>query len=182
MSDTNNPPPADNETPEMLPDALSWAAGGHASDVVLTALADGQLAIVLPAVRVHVEGCTICTTHLGHAALLSIHVGAELAARIEHERSLARRPFPWLAVAVGLVVAAVGLLPTILDTGLSSGKTFLARDVPILWRGMNTLRRHVDAPGSTTGLLVTYAAAALLLAMGLAVARSVSKAQKETPR
>ncbi|NVL83606.1 hypothetical protein HWN75_25860, partial [Escherichia coli] len=56
---------------EFLPDDLVWAEGGHASDVVLTAIADGQIAIVPPAVLAHVDHCPSCTTHLGNAALLS---------------------------------------------------------------------------------------------------------------
>ncbi|MBX3262924.1 MAG: hypothetical protein KF782_24820, partial [Labilithrix sp.] len=93
------PPPV-----EELPDELVWAAGGHASDVVLTALADGQRAIVPEAARAHVERCATCTAHLGHAALLSLHAGAEIGAGAEHERALARRPLPRLAISLGLAV------------------------------------------------------------------------------
>ncbi|MDF2694490.1 MAG: hypothetical protein K0S65_2873 [Labilithrix sp.] len=189
MSDTNDhgtpPTPIEPEAgSDLLPDELLWAGGGHASDVVLTALADGQSSIVPLAVRKHVEHCTICTTHLGHAALLSLHTGTELIARAQHERASERRPLPRLAIALGLAVAAIGLLPSVLDaeSGIGNLRTFATRDVPLFVQGLGTLARRLDDPGSYAGTFVTYAAAAMLVVMGMAVARILPKAQKETPR
>jgi hypothetical protein len=162
----------------VLPDELLWAEGGHASDVVLSALADGQGAIVPSSVRVHVERCTVCTVHLGHAALLSLHVGRELAARAEHERVFVRRPLPRSAIALGLVVAVLGLVPSVFDpAGLEH---FATRDVPISVRGLTTLVRHVDVSGSAASLFLTYGAAILLVSMGFAVVRLLPK--KEVSR
>ena len=193
MSDTNDrpptepgalAPPAGASSPELLPDNSVWASGGHASDVVLTALADGQQAIVPPAVLAHVERCTTCTTHLGHAALLSLHAGAELEASAEHELVAARRPLPRLAIALGLVVAALGLLPSIVDAedGVSAARSVVTRDVPLYLKGIATLARRLGEPGSAAGLFVTYATAALLVVMGIAVVRILPKAQKENSR
>jgi hypothetical protein len=167
----------------LLPDELLWADGGHASDVVLTALSDGQTAIVPAPVRAHVERCTVCTTYLGHAALLSLYVARELEARAEHERSTARRPLPRSAIALGLVVAVVGLLPTVFDLALepSGLRNFATREVPLSLRGVSTLVHHLDRPGSAVGIVVTYGAALLLLAMGFAVARLLPK-KKEASR
>ncbi len=175
MSETNQ---------DLLPEELLWAAGGHASDVVLTAIADGQQAIVPPVVLEHVASCTTCTTHLGHAALLTLHTGAELAAAREHSRLTERRPLPKLAIALGLAVAAIGLFPSILDGAgdMASARTFFTREVPVFLRALGTLARRVQEPGSSTGLLVTYAAAAMLVVMGIALVRILPKAQKETPR
>ncbi|MBX3222959.1 MAG: hypothetical protein KF795_20780 [Labilithrix sp.] len=169
---------------ELLPDELLWAEGGHASDVVLTALADGERAIVPEEVRAHVERCASCALHLGHAALLSLHAGAEIAARAEHERAGTRRPLPRLAIALGLAVAALGLLPSVLDAeaGASALRSFGTRDVPLFLAGLRTLSRRLAEPGGSVGLFVTYGAAALLVVMGLAVVRILPKAQKETPR
>jgi hypothetical protein len=179
MSDRHENPPLDGEaSPELLPNELLWAEGGHASDIALTALADGQLAILPPSVLAHVERCTPCATHLGHAALLSLHAGAELAAKVEHERVTARRPLPRLAIGLGLFVALIGLVPSILD-GTSHA---YARDLPLFAHGLRTLAHRLDAPGSVVGLFVTYAAASLLVLMGIAVVRILPKAQKETPR
>lgn len=170
--------------PELLPEELLWAQGGHASDIVLTALADGQRGIVPAAVLAHVETCTVCTTHLGHAALLSLHAGAELEVHRAQDRRAERRPLPRLAIALGLAVAAIGLLPSVLDgTGdASSVRAFVTRDVPLFLRGLGTLVRRLDEPGSAAGLLVTYATATFLVLAGIALVRVLPKAQKESPR
>lgn len=163
--------------PELLPDELLWAEGGHASDVVLTALADGALDIVPPNVRAHVETCTACTQHLGNAALLSLHAGSELGALREHEAALdgARRPLPRLAIVLGLAVALLGLLPEI-----GSISIFLTQDLPLLASGAGTIGNRLVEPGGPVGLVLTYGTAVLLVAMGFAVVRLLP--QKETPR
>lgn len=180
MTDPMDPrPPTTDVLPaERLPEELSWAAGGHASDIALTTMADGQQDLVPPAVRQHVERCTVCTMHLGHVALLSIHVGSEVVASAKVIR--ARKPFPWLAVGGGLVVATVGSIPTIVDARVNVSTT-LAHDVELLVRNTHALRQSL-APGSPLSLVLTYGTAALLLAIGLGVARSVSKTQKEVSR
>jgi hypothetical protein len=162
---------------ELLPDELLWADGGHASDVVLTALADGQLDIVPAAVRSHVETCTTCNQHLGNAALLSLHAGAEVAALREHEQALAtaRRPLPRLAIALGLAVAALGLLPEV-----GALRTFLFHDVPLVASGAQTLGGRLVDAGGVAGLVLTYGTSVLLVAMGFALVRLLPK--KETPR
>jgi hypothetical protein len=172
-----------SDTSDFLPDELSWAAGGHASDVALTAIADGQRAIVPPAVLAHVEACTACTTHLGHAALLSIHAGAELAAARQHAHLTERRPLPRLAIALGLAVAAIGLSPSLLDgRDASALRMFVTRDVPIFVRAFETVARRLDEPGSAAGLAVTYATATMLVLMGFAIVRILPKNQKETSK
>lgn len=160
-----------------LPDELLWADGGHASDIVLTALADGQLDIIPPAARAHVETCTKCMQHLGNAALLSLHASRELAARAEYDASLAtaRRPLPRLAIALGLAVALVGLVPE-----LGSLRAFLTTDAPLIARGAGTVGRSLVAPGGSAGLVLTYGTSALLVAMGFVLVRLLPK--KETPR
>lgn len=165
---------------DFLPDDLVWAAGGHASDVVLTALADGQIDIVPPIVLAHVDGCRTCTTHLGNAALLSLHTGREIA--LVAREGVSHAPLPRLAIALGLVVAALGLLPSLLDngSGLAGAKTFATHDVPLLVSGLNTLGRRLLEPGSPIGLGLTYGAATLLVVMALALVRLLPK--KEVSR
>lgn len=166
---------------ELLPDELSWAEGGHASDVVLTALADGQHAIVPPAVLAHVETCTTCTAHLGNAALLSLYAGRELAALAKNADAAARAPLPRLAIALGLAAAVLGLLPSLLDpNSVGSAKAFATHDLPMLANGFGTLARRLLQPGTTAGLVLTYGAAALLVVMAFALVRLLPK--KETPR
>lgn len=169
-----------NQTKELLlPDELQWADGGHASDIVLTAMADGQLGIIPPAVLAHIGACHLCTTHLGNAALLSLHTGRELAfvARLEVNDAAAGARFPRLAVALGLAFAAVGLVPTLVDASsqLRSAKAFATQDMPVLVSGLQTLGRSLLAPGSASGLVLNYGAAALLVLMGLVLVRLLPK-------
>lgn len=174
---TNQPPEA-----ALLPEELWWADGGHASDVVLTALADGQLEIVPRAVRAHVEGCAACTTHLGNAALLSLHAARELevVARDERRAAPERAPLPRLAIGLGLAVAALGLAPSLLDLreGASGLRSFAVHDAPLLLRALEILGRRVLDPGNPVGLALTYGAATLLVLVGIAAVRLLPK--KET--
>jgi hypothetical protein len=150
----------------MLPEELLWAAGGHASDVVLTALADGELGIVPVNVRAHVEACPTCTQHLGHAALLSIHAAREL----ESIGRPARRPLPRLAIALALVVAALGIA-----ADAPAIRIALEHDVPLALRALGTLGERLLDPGSATGMTLTYGTSALLVAMALVLVRWLPK-------
>lgn len=169
---------------QLLPDELLWADGGHASDIVLTAMADGQVEIVPPMVVAHVGGCNVCTTHLGNAALLSLHTGRELAfvTREADAVVVARAPFPRLAVMLGLAFAVLGLVPTLFDapSHITSAKTFATHDVPMLVTGLQTLGRRLLEPGSSVGIALTYGAAALLVLMAIALVRLLPK--KEVSR
>ena len=163
-----------------LPDEVLWAEGGHASDVVLTAIADGQASIVPSTVLTHVDRCTTCTTHLGNAALLSLHTARDLAALVKVKKAEARRPVPKLAVALGLTVAVVGLVPSLADSRHLDLHLFLTHDVPLVWRGLSTLGQRLAPPGSSTSLFLTYGLGLFLIAFGFALVRFLPK--KETPR
>jgi hypothetical protein len=163
----------------FLPDDLLWAEGGHASNVVLTALADGETAIVPPTVRAHVEGCTTCTTHLGHAALLSLHTQREVGALREAAAVAARHPFPRLAIALGLLVAAAGMVPTF-TSDAAEAKAFATHDLPLVLRGLETLGGKLLEPGSSFALVLTYATAGALIVMAVALVRLLPK--KEVSR
>lgn len=162
----------------VLPDELLWAERGHASDVVLTALADGQNDIVPPEVRAHVQGCVACTMHLGNAALLSLHTERELG--VMSAVAKAALPLPRRAIALGLLVAALGLLPTLFDSSSRVGdaRTFATRDLPVFFRAFGTVARRIDA--STAGIVFMYGSAAILVAMALMLVRFASK--KEVSR
>lgn len=162
---------------DFLPEELVWAAGGHASDVVLTAMADGQAGIVPPLVLAHVEKCTMCTTHLGNAALLSIHAGREMALLPRTaEATTARQPLPRVAIFLGLAFAALGLVPTLLDAPSEiGGATSFATKLPMFVNGLGTLSRRLLEPGSSSGIALTYGATALLVIMALALLRLLPK-------
>jgi len=165
----------------FLPDDLLWAAGGHASDVVLTAMADGQVEIVPPAVLAHVDGCRSCTTHLGNAALLSLHTGREIAMVAREADASARAPMPRLFIALGLAFAVLGLVPSLIDapSELGGARTF-AHEVPMFVNGLGTLGRRLLEPGSPVGLALTYGAAVMLVVMAFALVRLLPK--KEVSR
>jgi hypothetical protein len=167
----------------FLPDDLLWAAGGHASDVVLTAMADGQVEIVPPAVLAHVDGCRSCTTHLGNAALLSLHTGREIAMLGREADAAARAPVPRprLFIAVGLAFAVLGLVPTLVDapSELGGARSF-AHEVPMFVNGLGTLGRRLLEPGSPVGLVLTYGGALMLVVMAFALVRLLPK--KEVSR
>ena len=167
---------------QFLPDDLVWAAGGHASDVVLTAMADGQVDIVPPVVIAHVDGCRACTTHLGNAALLSLHAGREIALVAHVAEASARAPLPRLAITLGLVFAVLGLVPTLIDAPaeLGSARRFATHDFPMFVNGLGTLGRKLLEPGSPVGTALTYGAAVLLVLMAFALVRLLPK--KEVSR
>ena len=147
-----------NDT-ELLPDELLWAEGGHASDVVLTALADGESAIVPGVVRTHIAQCPTCMTHLGHTALLALETHRTLPAR--------RRAVPRLGVALGLLAAALGLVPWLFESDAVGATQALSR----VMRAVAALSTRLDTSGSTLGVALTYLAAVTLVACGLAFAR-----------
>ncbi len=171
----------DRKKESFLPDELLWAAGGHASDVVLTAMADGQVEIVPAAVLAHVDGCRSCTTHLGNAALLSLHTGREIALVGREEDASARAPMPRLFIALGLAFAVLGLVPSFVDAPSEVGgaKAF-AHDVPMFVNGLGTLGRRLFEPGSPIGLALTYGAALMLVIMAFGLVRLLPK--KEVSR
>ena len=168
---------------ELLPDELLWAAGGHASDVVLTALADGEHAIVPAAVRAHVEGCRTCTSHLGNAVLLSLHAHREIAVMKAEEAAPSRLPLPRLAIVVALVVAAIGLLPNLFEASseAADAETFATRTAPVLLRGLSTLVHFLFEPGSASALVLTYGSAFFLVAGALVAVRYLPQ-KKEVSR
>jgi len=97
-----------------LPHELLWAEGGHASDIALTAIADAQFDSIPDEVHTHVDTCALCTEQLGHLALLSLHT-----ARLVTEGQV-KEParLPVVPVLAGGILAAVGMLPTLLDRPL----------------------------------------------------------------
>lgn len=156
---------------EMLPNELLWSEGDHASDVVLTALADGQHAIVPAAVLAHVERCPTCTAHLGNSALLSL----ETQRAMSRAHAPVRRPFPRLAVALGLAAAAIGLVPWLVEANETPAR-MLSRAA----RSFASLLARLDTSGgSTLGVLVMYLAAAFFVGAGLVLARLSPLSQKK---
>jgi hypothetical protein len=146
----------------MLPQDLLWDGSGHVHEVALTALADGQDALVPADVHAHVVACEACTAKLAEATLLSLETAEAL--------SLARlSKVPWPAVAAGLALAALGTLPTVLDARQAVAELVIMLRVtlPALWKTAQTpAMAAVLAPASL-----------LLVAFGFFIARSQTRAR-----
>jgi hypothetical protein len=158
----------------ILPDELVWADGGHASDIALSTLADGQSAILPSLVVQHVQGCAACSQHLGHAALLSLHVAKEIGVLAAHDRAeaTARRPLPRLAIALGLAVALLALLPTLLDPSTLASSFGSAA---LLARIFRSVAAAAYSPSSALGLFLTYGTSTALVVSALVVVKLLPK-------
>ncbi|EYF02167.1 hypothetical protein [Chondromyces apiculatus] len=96
------------ECDDKLPLDLVWQDDGHLGEVALSALADGEVALLPDAAVVHAESCASCASALGAAALLSLRVGESLvAAKGEHAPLRAVSGEPVHQPAAGSVVAVV---------------------------------------------------------------------------
>ncbi len=170
---------------DKLPNDLLWAEDGHASEVAITTLADGQEALLPPELVAHVYACFPCTEQLGAAALLSLSVGETLAhipdlateaARTDSapssvSRRLAALPLRAVAAAIGL--AALGALPTLaqVPAQLTRYSADFTRSIPLFTKsGLLVLR---GLSGHAGPLWFTVASAAILMATAVAVTRAL---------
>jgi hypothetical protein len=185
---------------ERLPDCHIFEADGHVSEVVLTCLADGELALVPAAAVAHVDGCDSCTARMGAAALRSIDTGEALqkvgrAAAVEVRRMAiappplvrvmeqvpspsaqkARRPIPYAAVVAALVVAIVAGAPGLLDAAAAFPS--LLRSVQVLARVVVVVRRSAPEVLFTEALLLQWTSAVVLLVAGCAVVRAMTRSR-----
>ena len=69
---------------------LSWCDDGHVSDLVVSALADGQSELVAEEAAEHVDECELCTDRLVRMASLSLSFGEDLRAAFP-ERAVSPR-------------------------------------------------------------------------------------------
>lgn len=67
-------------TEEKLPLDLTWQADGHATEVALAMIADGEHALLSEGALHHAAMCEACSQRLGEAALLSLRATEELPA------------------------------------------------------------------------------------------------------
>jgi hypothetical protein len=158
---------------EMLPRETVWD-GAHVSDVALTAIADGQEAIVGRAAVEHVDLCEWCAGRLGRAALLSAAVAEAMAEQgPAAARAASRAKAPWRTpLALGLAVAFAAALPMLASAARVAAflRAFVSHAVPVLARGGAAL-----AASPATGRLLPIASlvsSVLLVVMGFAIARA----------
>lgn len=165
----------------LLPDDLLYAEDGHASDVVLTCLADDEGALVPEAVRAHVLACATCGASLGHAALLSLRADSEVRAYVASKALAARSApspqSPYRALALGFLVAVLSAAPRLAALPdeaarlaralLHGGPGFLRMLREIAWLGAHAARER--------GLAVSFATAFALVACAVWLARTRSR-------
>lgn len=166
-----------------LPAELLWDDDGHANDVAITALADGQTALLPQDVTAHVHACAHCTEQLGAAALLSLSIGEALTAlpasapESTQAPSVARRlaTLPLRAVAAAIGLAALGALPTLVRfpaeiSQLSAGFT---RSVPLFTKNGLLVLRGIQGEVSPLWLGVTLASAVILMMTAVGLTRAL---------
>lgn len=66
-------------TSETLAPDIAWEPSGHLSEVALSALADGEEALLDTAMLGHVDACEACAVELGEIAMRGAHVGDALS-------------------------------------------------------------------------------------------------------
>lgn len=159
---------------DQLSDQELWQPDGHLSDLALTALGDGEHALLSAAASGHADGCDACAARLGQLALLSVSVSEALSESPVPVR--AAEPFPAWAVAVGLVLAGIGAVPALWD--LPSWLYELPRSVlqttPTALRVASSLIKAASSAGPS--MLVVWVAATLVLGfLGFLVARQVPR-------
>lgn len=164
------------KAPEELPRELVWTSEGHLSDVAMTAIADGEEAILPRDAFGHLGLCDACALGVERAAALSADVNLALAAPLESakEEAKAHIAFPYWAAALATAVGALATFPN-----LGVLKAWIARMWWAFREGTPLVTRHVALvlPHASRLLpLMSLAAAMLLLLAGLSVARLAPRA------
>ena len=140
-----------------------WDGSGHLTDLALVALADGQDALVDADARAHVDGCEACAGRLADLALESIAAGEVMMA------ARAPRKLPIPAVAVAIVLAVLGVIPSLLEPGWVSD---IASAPHKLMAFFDAAAQIVRAFGrAPEGTYATFTASLLLVLLGVMVAR-----------
>jgi len=161
-----------------LPDDQLWQEDEHLTELALTAIADGELGLVTPKARGHVDDCDHCTARLGNQALmaLSMHEALHHAPVLEVVAAPApvrvARPLPTVAVIFGLLVAVLGALPSLFQAPawLADLPATLTRVAPVTLRVAASLLKVASV--SSGSLVVLWTVAAVVLAvLGMIVAR-----------
>ncbi|MBN2194018.1 MAG: hypothetical protein JW751_14480 [Polyangiaceae bacterium] len=154
-----------------------WRADGHLSDLVLTALADGQDSLLPEPATAHAATCATCGQRLGAAALQSLLVGEAL-----EEQAVARVPskapepsfrLPLLAFAAAFVLALLGSIPRLVELATAFGKapgSSLETGLIVL-KGTALLFRRASQQDTPAVALAWCASALAILALGALVAR-----------
>lgn len=152
---------------------------GHAPDVALSALADGQDDIVPQLVIAHVDSCERCSARMGDLAHQAVRAGEYLRdARPVQEMApeiaaVDAARVPWRLVAAGLFVAFLG---SAFDFGATGGDKVQAvvsffHNAPLFLRSLVSSFTHVAHEREGAIALVAATASLALCAVTLVIAR-----------
>lgn len=148
---------------------LSFRDDGHASDLALSALADGEDRLLPERVLLHVDGCELCTERMAALAFASLDLERQL------RRAPVSHPFPVVAVGIGILLSISPAAGLLLRSPWSSSR------LGDLWVGLRLTLRGLRSgwPIALQGvggsqLLLSFLASALLLLGGLVIARAAS--------
>lgn len=188
---------------ERLPDELVWQ-DGHLSEIALTALADGEEAILPEQAATHAAGCGACGAALGHAALLSLRVGEALreapapveAQAVTPEEARAAEagaaaaggaasasvapaaawPMPVAGIVAALVIAAIAAAPGLILNRGELPEILQAAGVAAAM-AVRAGRAVVSGAAEAPGWFAAlpWMSASVLVVIGLAVARAAQR-------
>jgi len=108
----------------MLHSSLVWDQDGHLSDIAQNAIVDAESALLPREACAHAETCETCMRSIGQLAQLSLEIDGALtqlnpgflpqrAARSGMRRAVGLRQLPFIELALALVIALLGQLPTL---------------------------------------------------------------------
>ncbi|WP_437673815.1 hypothetical protein [Sorangium sp. So ce131] len=152
---------------------LVWQADGHLTEVAITALGDGEVALLPEGALAHAGQCLTCSSELGRSALLSLRAGEALreqAAPAARESAAPRGALPLPAIGVALTLSAIGAAPS-----LAAGAGGLHERLAALWHACSVVVRTgcaIAGSGALSGWLAAlpWISAALFVMVGLGVA------------
>jgi hypothetical protein len=169
---------------EKLPREIVWEAE-HLSEIALTAVADGEGALLGEEQRAraeaHLDACGECSARLGDLALLSLRTGEALAsAGIPAQAHGAERAVsPARPLGIALAVAALGALPLLIElpSRASVLTASLASSIPIVVRSSMHVTKTLSEELGRASPLVSVASALVLLLACFAVVRGMPRPQ-----
>lgn len=188
-------------THETLAPDIAWESSGHLSEVALSIVSDGEEALLTGEMHAHLHECEACAVRLGEIAIRSANVADAIASLPAPATGLldvrdavvpqmvitpgpsplapvpSRRKVPVIPIAVALVVAAFGAVPSILGLPAQAHETIslLHKVLPLFVR-MAPQAIERAWRGSTGHLsVVVWGLSCVLIATGLGIARRASR-------
>jgi hypothetical protein len=166
--------------PKLEP-ILVWDDAGHLAETAVTALVDGEVALLPEQAVRHAGACALCAERVGIAAMLALEIADALEARAELGLARAdepvaaaipvRRPLPLGALAAALAVAVVGILPSLraLPTLAVRLPSIVVHGLPVYMHAVAIALGQAHRRGVFFEVWAT--AVVLLVVAGLSVAR-----------